>query len=243
MERNKKSKQANLSQLNQIEIEEAIQIAKEVAKEKFSDSLSVVLKSVIDNPELSCSLKLKATDTSKVYIEKWTKKYLKGFENRASVRKTNPIGTKEDPLLNEIIKARLPENSKDVKTINKYHRLAMSAENIAGSLLEEFLSVELLKYGWYCCWGETMRSVDFCHINGQLLQIKNSDNSENSSSKSVRTNTEIKHWFRRMAKTGKTNWEALNKLIASDNDLTEEGFIEFAKNIVTSNPDSMYVEH
>jgi hypothetical protein len=121
----------------------------------------------------------------------------------------------------------------------------MSAENIAGSLLEEYVAEHLLKYKWHCCWGETMKSIDFCNEDGQLLQIKNSDNSENSSSKTVRDGTEIKHWFRRFSRTGGTNWDELNKIVKVDDlqdRLTEESFKEFVKNAVKSNPGSVFLE-
>ena len=30
----------------------------------------------------------------------------------------------------------------------------------------------LKAYGWHCAWGETVKSVDFVHEDGRLLQIK-----------------------------------------------------------------------
>ena len=102
--------------------------------------------------------------------------------------------------------------------------------------------IKLLAYGWHCCWGETMKSIDFCNEDGQLLQIKNSDNSENSSSKAVRDGTEIKHWFRRFSKTGKTNWEALNLLVGlrKEDELNEISYKQFVKDAVTANPQSIF---
>jgi hypothetical protein len=40
------------------------------------------------------------------------------------------------------------------------NRLPMSAENILGLLLEEFLAEQLADYGWFCGWGEVIRHVD-----------------------------------------------------------------------------------
>jgi transcriptional regulator with XRE-family HTH domain len=67
---------------------------------------------------------------------------------------------------------------------------------------EEYLAEKLLPYGWYCCWGETMKSVDFCTQNGDLLQVKNRSNSENSSSNKIRQGTAIIKWHRINASNG-----------------------------------------
>ena len=121
----------------------------------------------------------------------------------------------------------------------------MSAENIAGAFLEEYIAEQLISQGWHCCWGETMKSVDFCKFDGQLLQVKNSDNSENSSSKSVRDGTTIKKWFRRFSKTGGTNWNKLNELVGIENEddkLNENSFKEFVREAVRNNPGSIFLE-
>ena len=171
-----------------------------------------------------------------------TKKYIKGYENRPSKRISNPIGTIHDEIIDEIISARIDHTPEKLEIIKYGHRLSMSVENIAGAFLEEFISIKLLAYGWHCCWGETMKSIDFCNEDGQLLQIKNSDNSENSSSKAVRDGTEIKHWFRRFSKTGKTNREALNLLVGlrKEDELNEISYKQFVKDAVTANPQSIF---
>jgi len=61
------------------------------------------------------------------------------------------------------------------------------------------------------------------------VQIKNSDNSENSSSKKVRKGTPIKMWFRRFSKKYVYNWEELHVLMGST-DLSEENFLKFLDN-------------
>ncbi|MFR4236189.1 MAG: SinI family restriction endonuclease, partial [Alistipes onderdonkii] len=91
------------------------------------------------------------------------------------------------------------------------HSLLMTIENNIGELLEEYLAVKLSPLGWYCCWGSTIDAVDFCKADGSLLQIKTSDNSENSSSSRVRQGTPIEKWFRRFSRRpGVYNWESLN---------------------------------
>ena len=225
--------------------EQLIKIVKEEAGKDESNSLIVVAKRVIDIPDYSCTINITTEEGVEDFMQKWTRKYINGFNNRPSLRISNPIGTQHDPILDEIIAARIPHTTEDLESIRYGHRLAMSAENIAGSLLEEYIATKLLKYKWHCCWGETMKSIDFCNENGELLQIKNSDNSENSSSKTVRDGTSIKHWFRRFSRAGATNWAALKELVEIKDKkdmLTEDSFKEFVRKAVQNNPGSVFLE-
>jgi hypothetical protein len=99
---------------------------------------------------------------------------------------------------------------KDTDRIKTEHLASMAAENFVGYLLERYIWEVGEAFGWIWCHGEIVNKVDFikAHQNGTytLLQIKNRDNSENSSSKSVRDGTDIKHWFRTFSRTGETNW-------------------------------------
>ncbi|MDB4468572.1 SinI family restriction endonuclease, partial [bacterium] len=152
-------------------------------------------------------------DTAESAIQKWVLKYRKGLDGRASNRVSNPPGTKPDPIIETIISSRLNVISQEtLEKIILGHRLAMSAENILGVILEEYLSVNLKDSGWHCAWGETVKSVDFVNENGMLLQIKNRSNSENSSSSSVREGTSIKKWYRINATTGAFFWSKLNQI-------------------------------
>jgi len=220
-------------------------IVEEQAGEEISDSLMVVADRVIDIPDYSCSINIRTGEDINDFMIKWVKKFINGYKNRPSQRTSNPIGTQHDPILDEIISARIRNTTEDLEAIKYGHRLAMSAENITGSLLEEYIATVLIKYDWHCCWGETMKSIDFCNADGQLLQVKNSDNSENSSSKTVRDGTEIQHWFRRFSRTGATNWQSLNDLVGikkGSEKLSEQSFREFVRNAVYNNPGSVFLE-
>ena len=79
-----------------------------------------------------------------------------------------------------------------------------------------------------------MRSVDFVKPPADLagewvaLQIKNRDNSENSSSKAIRDGAQIIHWFRCFSKKDKTNWAAFpDEVLRAD--LSEDEFRAFVK--------------
>ena len=179
-------------------------------------------------------------DTSKVAEAKFLHKFIKGYDNRPSVRISNPIGTIPDPMIDVILSARLPEADLDVMRIG--HRLSMSAENILGSILEEYIHTKILPHHWSCCWGNSIKAVDICSSNGVLYQIKNRSNSENSSSSAIRDGTDIHKWFRIDAKTGRTYWNDLNSIIGIPHLFFEEEFAEFCKVLIKSNPAALYVE-
>jgi len=233
---------SDFQNLNKVEL---IELVKTEAGENLSESLLVVANRILDIPEYSCTVNIRTDEDVRDFAKKWTIKFINGYLNRPSQRTSNPIGTQHDPILDEIISARIENTTEDLEAIKYGHRLSMSAENIAGSLLEEYIAEELIDYNWHCCWGETMKSIDFCNEDGQLLQIKNSDNSENSSSKTVRDGTAIKHWFRRFSRTGLTNWDALNELVnitEESEKLSEDSFRIFVRHAVSNNPGSVFLE-
>lgn len=181
-------------------------------------------------------------DTEQQAIKKWLEKYKGGYDNRASRRVSNLPGTVADPIIEKIIGARLAHLSEDdLMKITYAHRLGMSAENILGLLLEEYLATRLKDHGWHCAWGETIKSVDFVNEHGNLLQIKNRSNSENSSSSAVRDGTEIDKWFRIKADRVEYMWEKLNQ-ICNTQHLSENDFVGFAMDCIRHNPSSLAIE-
>jgi len=182
------------------------------------------------------------SDSEEDVIKKWLFKYQGGFNGRASQRISNPPGTVADPIIEKIIGSRLENLSdEDLEKITYAHRLGMSAENILGLILEEYLSENLIGYGWHCAWGETVKSVDFVHENGNLLQIKNRSNSENSSSSAVRDGTKIEKWYRIKADRVEYMWPRLNQICGTTN-LSEDRFVDFVQRTITSNPGCLAVE-
>lgn len=181
--------------------------------------------------------------TAELAIKKWLEKFKAGFDNRPSQRISNLPGTIADPILETIIKARLNHLSVDdlVKIIFA-HRLSMSAENLLGLLLEEYLAVRLRRYGWHCAWGESVKSVDFVSEQGLLLQVKNRSNSENSSSSAIRSGTKITKWYRVEAGRIEYRWEELNQICGTKKLLSENDFVGFTINSIKQNPSSLAIE-
>lgn len=181
-------------------------------------------------------------DNEEAAIRKWILKFQKGREGRPSRRESNLPGTVPDPIIEKIIGARIAAlTSQELNQITYAHRLGMSAENILGLILEEYLAVNLDEHGWYCAWGETVKHVDFVHKGGRLLQIKNRSNSENSASGGARDGTEIIKWFRIKAARIETMWPGLNE-ICGTTCLSEEAFVSFVQTTITNNPGCFALE-
>ncbi len=206
----------------------------------WNDSVKTVLSVCCNSPELFPYLRV--CNSRSDYITKWLKKYFDGYNNRPSKRTSKKIGTVSDEIIDTILSVRLPTlNTDDINHIKDAHRLSMSAENILGLLLEEYLAEKLSFYGWYCAWVETINKVDFCTKKGDLLQIKNRSNSENSSSSSVCKGTIIRKWHRVNAQNGAYYCKELNQLIECSN-FYEEDFAAFVRQTIAENPAALYVE-
>ncbi|MBE9202184.1 SinI family restriction endonuclease [Synechocystis salina LEGE 06099] len=205
----------------------------------FLEAHRTILTACYRNPELSPTLK---ANTPETLAKAWLKKYSNSYENRISRRISKLPGTVADPIVSMIINARLTKlTTEHLEQIKYAHRLSMSAENIQGLLLEEFLSNQLTDYGWYCCWGECVRHVDFCNVDGSLLQVKNHSNTENAPSSSVRINQPIEKWHRVDAKTGSYRWSYFSEKYNTDR-FSEENFIAFVQQVLTRNPDALAIE-
>ncbi len=181
-------------------------------------------------------------DTAEEAIAKWVGKYKAGYDNRPSTTIGKPPQTVSDSIIDEMISVRLPKlSAPKIKDIKYAHRLSMSAENILGLFLEEYLAFKLKPHDWHCAWGQTLKSVDFCHRDGALLQVKNRSNTENSSSSKIREGTDIKKWYRVDALKGNYLWDDIQK-ITDASGLSEENFRRFVITAIRKNPDVLPVE-
>jgi len=163
-------------------------------------------------------------------IEGVAKRYCKSIE----IRKPNIPVTTSDLAINEILEVYFRIEITAVNEVLYHHKLSMAAENIIGHLLELFLHETLKPHGWIWCPGSLIRKIDFIKpINASQndyfrLQVKNRDNSENSSSKAVREGTSILHWFRTFSHKATTNWAAFPDTEARAF-LSEEKFLAFTR--------------
>ncbi len=156
-------------------------------------------------------------------------KYLAGWQ--ASAFPGQP-STVPDAIVSEVMQAAYGYSAADCERIKLDHQRAMCAENCVGALLERYLNAVLHTHGWHWCCGDFVRAVDFLKplpSGGWILvQIKNRDNSENSSSSAIRQGTEIQKWFRTYSRTGATNWDNLPPAMQGFG-LNEAGFVQFVR--------------
>jgi hypothetical protein len=112
------------------------------------------------------------------------------------------------------------------------HNLSMGAENLIGDILERYIASVVEKQGWVWCSGSVVKAVDFIHKkkDGEwaALQVKNRDNSENSSSSAIRKGTTIDKWFRTFSKKKGDNWGNFPKIAKVR--LSEANFRKFVEN-------------
>tara|TARA_B100000408_G_scaffold133108_1_gene119935 strand:- start:5279 stop:6172 length:894 start_codon:yes stop_codon:yes gene_type:complete len=225
--------------------EESIRVANQAASDlgiEWYGGISIVFNAIASDVERAPGNIGGKNDNEYDVIRKWISKYQAGKSGRASRRFSNPPGTVADPIIEKIIGARLSGLSQDdLHRINYAHRLGMSAENILGLILEEYLANELEPFRWHCAWGETVKSVDFVNEDGRLLQIKNRSNSENSSSSAVRNGTQIEKWFRIKARRVEYMWGALNDICGTSS-LSEESFVSFVQTTLENNPACLAIE-
>lgn len=161
----------------------------------------------------------------------------KKFENERKVKLSiDDPETLTDDALWEYIKLQKNLSEEETLEYAKYHKIAMSVETKLGTILESFIYQNIKEYGWIWCSGSVIRDIDFLKKNDDgwtALQVKNSDNSENSPASRVRVGTEIIKWFRRYSRKDGDNWNELCKLVTDDQELkknlNEEKYLEYLK--------------
>lgn len=166
-------------------------------------------------------------------------KLANNFASSRSVRAPTPPSTVPDEMVSRILNVYFNVPQEKLEEAKYLHALSMGAENIVGDLLERYIASVIEPQGWIWCSGSTVKSVDFIRppVDANdvwgLLQVKNRDNSENSSSSAIRNGTEIIKWFRTFSRTGTTNWEAF-PCVNARNSLSEAGFINFVSQYLSS---------
>lgn len=160
-------------------------------------------------------------------LERLADKYFKGYRRSDFPKEPTTI---PDEAVSIVMQVAYGYSQTQNEKIKPEHQHSMSAENCVGALLERYLDSVLRAEGWHWCCGDFVKSVDFVRRDpsGQwlALQIKNRDNSENSSSSAVRTGTTIQKWFRSFSRKKDTNWGNLPPLM-QDYDLSEQDFLAF----------------
>lgn len=204
--------------------------------EKISPNLASQYATVIGflshYPEAASAMRGKNSPpiSSVEYIERQAKAFALARNHRAP----QAPATIPDAMVSVILHAYFDVPIQQLEYVKHVHQLAMGAENLVGDLLERYLASVLEHYGWVWCSGAMVKAVDFIlpppTSGGQwrMLQVKNRDNSENSSSSAIRAGTEIEKWHRTFSKTGDTNWVAFPDERLRDQ-LSEASFERFVR--------------
>ena len=225
------------------------EFSKLIAGKPHLSDLQYIFDFAASNMGYFPNLMLTDSATYKDYLARWVKNYEDAMSKLPSKKTAQPKGSCSDPAVKIIVQTVTAIDDKKAEEQNKYHNLFMSAENVQGGLLEEYIYKNIGKFGWIWCAGNTLQAIDFITKDGKkLLQIKNKSNTENSSSNKIRTDTPIEKVYRLGTKTvkgekqPKYNWDALNKVINShkgsvqeDCAMSEEDYIEFLKAVASAN--------
>ena len=203
----------------------------------LAEAFAEICNFLHDNPEyLSWRSRKNYPDiTDPLGLRQLADKYFKGYRRIDFPKEPSTI---PDEAVSIVMSAAYGYSIDQRERIKIEHQHAMSAENCVGALLERYLDSVLRAKGWHWCCGDFVKAIDFIRRdqNGQWLslQIKNRDNSENSSSSAIRNGTPIQKWFRSFSKKASTNWANLPPHMRGFN-LSEQGFLQFIESYLTEN--------
>jgi SinI restriction endonuclease len=217
--------------------------AEEIAKKAMDavdDSLTqqfiVVVRFWVEQPDTA---PLKRRKSLEVGSEEYIYHQAIGFSNSRKPKLPQAPKTVPDELVSIILSEYFEIPAAELNRITREHLLSMGAENIVGDLLERYIASILENEGWVWCAGAMVKAADFIKPpsdsakDWRLLQVKNRDNSENSSSSAIRAGTKIEKWFRTFSRKTGTNWEAFPEAELRHL-LSEDGFKEYAKNYLAN---------
>ena len=228
----------NIENGSQDEIETNAQVAISNLAPNLSHKFVTIIRFLRGHPELASPLRGKKPHTfpSEAYISRKAQEFVTGRE----VKQLGIPQTKQDSIVAEILQHYFDVPQADLKRADDLHRRSMAAENMIGNLLERYLASVMEPEGYVWCSGSLVRAVDFVKEPSSsndawiLLQIKNRDNSENSSSASIREGTTIQKWFRSFSMKERTNWEKFPDSSIREH-VSESGFRRFVAHFLHVN--------
>lgn len=164
-------------------------------------------------------------------VDSLYEKYNHAINSRLELSEPTTI---PDEAVSLILGVNFDYTRDELERIKVDHQRSMAAENMVGALLERYIASVLEPHGWVWCAGDFVRAVDFIKFtnNGWLqLQVKNRNNTENSSSSAIRIGTDIEKWFRTYSRVTsrrpeRTNWNSFPDPNGATL-LSEDGFLRF----------------
>lgn len=178
----------------------------------LAEKYASLIKLLAMNPDAASSMRGKNSPAPGT--EPYIQAQAANFASARSPRAPEPPATIPDEMVSVILHNYFSVPEANLERAKSEHLLSMGAENLVGELLERYLASIMEPKGWIWCSGSTVKAVDLIKPPSapggewKLLQVKNRDNSENSSSSAIRNGTDIKKWFRTFSKKVGSNWEA-----------------------------------
>jgi hypothetical protein len=198
----------------------------------LADKYANLIKLLAMNPDAAS--KMRGKNSPAVGTEAYIRAQAASFSSSRVPKAPEPPATVPDEMVSFILHTHFKVAEGDLERAKNEHQLSMGAENLVGELLERYLASIMEPKGWIWCSGSTVKAVDFIKpplADGgawTLLQVKNRDNSENSSSSAIRIGTNIEKWFRTFSKKTGSNWNAFPDIEIRPL-VSEAGFREFVK--------------
>lgn len=205
----------------------------------FDPKFQILLKFLQDNPDRLSSRSKSLHLDSDEGINALHEYYVRSKAQQLTLSRPTTI---PDTAVSVILQQCCNFTEVQTEQIKVEHQLSMSAENLVGALLERYIAQALEPHGWVWCAGDFVRAIDFIKYNQstklwEAVQVKNRDNTENSSSSAIRQGTTIEKWFRTYSKPSSrratnTNWENFPEAEFRDQ-LSEEGFLQFIRDYLS----------
>ncbi len=206
------------------------ELAKKIMKQlspTLADRFSILIEFLTDNPETAAALR--GGKDLVIGSEDYIRRQAENFISSRDPRAPSPPSTVPDEMVSFILDKYFDVPKNELERAVELHNLSMGAENLIGDILERYIASVVEDHGWVWCSGSIVKAIDFIHkkSNGEwaTLQVKNRDNSENSSSSAIRNGTTIEKWFRTFSKKKGDNWENFPKIVKVE--LSEAGFRKF----------------
>lgn len=200
----------------------------------LSQRYAIMIRFLSDNPEAASTVRGKPDIVigSEEYIRRQAESLIKSREPRAP----SPPATIPDEMVSFIMNKYFDVPEEELERAVELHNLSMGAENLVGDILERYIASVVESHEWVWCSGSIVKAVDFVHQKPDgkwlALQVKNRDNSENSSSSAIRKGTEIEKWFRTFSKKKGDNWKNFPKIVNAPP--SEKGFRDFVEQYLLS---------
>jgi hypothetical protein len=210
--------------------------AMEQINPKLVNAYVSVIKFLAVHPEMASALK--GRNPPPIGSDDYISRQAAAFANSRMPKAPKPPETVPDEMVSLILNQYFDVNSDQLERIKREHLLSMGAENVVGDMLERYLASVLEPAGWVWCSGAMVKAVDFVKPSTEndswlMLQVKNRDNSENSSSSAIRDGTEIEKWHRTFSKRAETNWSTFPDVVMRSK-LSEADFKTFVKNYIAT---------